>query len=257
MSIAAIAQRRRPHHGDGVMFPIRLKDLCFTPNGRAVLDGINLELGSDGISLVLGPNGAGKSVLLRMLAGLEQAHAGQLHWNGGGTPQGRIAMVFQQPMLLRDTVLANIVVGLKPLALPRTEREQRARTVLARVGLLDRATDSARLLSGGECQRLALARAWAIRPRLLLLDEPTAALDPSATEQVEAIIREIRTDGARIVMTTHNLGQAMRLADDIVFIDAGRIREHTAASRFFSRPQSPEAKLFMQGELPWRIAFND
>jgi tungstate transport system ATP-binding protein len=127
--------------------------------------------------------------------------------------------------------------------------------VLHRVGLSHRAADPARQLSGGERQRLALARAWAVRPRLLLLDEPTAALDPTATEAVEQIVREIRTDGAKIVMTTHNLGQAMRISDDIVFIEAGRVREHTPSARFFSRPQSHEAKLFMQGELPWRLAF--
>ncbi len=118
-----------------------------------------------------------------------------------------------------------------------------------------RARDSARHLSGGERQRLALARAWAVRPRLLLLDEPTAALDPTATEAVESIVREIRTDGAKVLMTTHNLGQAMRLADDIVFIEAGRVREHSPSARFFSRPLSQEARLFIRGELPWRIAF--
>jgi tungstate transport system ATP-binding protein len=126
---------------------------------------------------------------------------------------------------------------------------------LHRVGLGHRSEDSARLLSGGEKQRLALARAWVARPRLLLLDEPTASLDPTATEAVESIVREIRTEGAKILMTTHNLGQAMRVSDDIVFIDAGKVREHTPTARFFSYPQSPEAKLFIQGELPWRIAF--
>jgi len=239
------------------MFPIRLEQLRFTPNGRTVLDGLDLELGGEGISVVLGPNGAGKSVLMRMLAGLEHPHGGRIAWNGGTRPDGRIAMVFQQPMLLRSSVFDNVAVGLKPLRLARGEIETRVAAVLARVGLADRAGDSARLLSGGERQRLALARAWAMRPRLLLLDEPTASLDPTATEQVEAIVREIRTDGARIVMTTHNLGQAMRISDDIVFIEAGRIREHTPAARFFSRPRSHEAKLFIQGELPWRMPFND
>ncbi|MGB2816361.1 MAG: ATP-binding cassette domain-containing protein, partial [Burkholderiaceae bacterium] len=114
----------------------------------------------------------------------------------------------------------------------------------------------ARLLSGGEKQRLALARAWAARRPLLLLDEPTANLDPTATEAVEQIVREIRTDGARIVMTSHNLAQAMRVADDIVFLSAGRVVEHAPAARFFRKPQSQEARLFLQGELPWRISFD-
>jgi tungstate transport system ATP-binding protein len=158
-------------------------------------------------------------------------------------------------MLLRASVFANVGLALKPLGLARLQVQQRTMEVLHRVGLGHRSEDSARLLSGGEKQRLALARAWVARPRLLLLDEPTASLDPTATEAVESIVREIRTEGAKILMTTHNLGQAMRVSDDIVFIDAGKVREHTPTARFFSYPQSPEAKLFIQGELPWRIAF--
>ena len=238
------------------MFPILLQDLRFTPSGRPVLAGIDLELGGEGISVVLGPNGAGKSVLLRMLAGLERPDGGRIAWNGAGLPERAIAMLFQQPMLLRASVADNAALGLKPLQLTRDEVRRRVARVLERVGLAHRARDSARHLSGGERQRLALARAWAVQPRLLLLDEPTAALDPTATEAVEALIREIRTDGARIVMTTHNLGQAMRISDDIVFIEAGRVREHTPSTRFFSRPSSPEARLFIQGELPWRISFD-
>ncbi|HNA29599.1 MAG TPA: ATP-binding cassette domain-containing protein, partial [Thiobacillaceae bacterium] len=199
---------------------------------------------------------AGKSVLLRMLAGLERPDGGRIAWNGAGLPERAIAMLFQQPMLLRASVADNAALGLKPLQLTRDEVRRRVARVLERVGLAHRARDSARHLSGGERQRLALARAWAVQPRLLLLDEPTAALDPTATEAVEALIREIRTDGARIVMTTHNLGQAMRISDDIVFIEAGRVREHTPSARFFSRPSSPEARLFIQGELPWRISFD-
>ena len=239
------------------MFPIRLEQVHFTPNGRVVLSGVDLCVQGEGITLILGPNGAGKTVLLRVLAGLERIHGGCVAWNGAGTPAERIAMVFQQPVLLRTTVAENAALGLRPLGLPRAEVQRRTAEVLGRVGLIHRARDSARQLSGGERQRLALARAWAVRPRLLLLDEPTAALDPTATEAVESIVREIRTDGAKVLMTTHNLGQAMRLADDIVFMAAGRLREHSPAARFFSRPQSEEARMFIRGELPWRIAFPD
>jgi len=239
------------------MFPIHLEHLRFTPNGRTVLAGINLDLSGEGISVILGPNGSGKSVLIRMLAGLERPDGGHISWKGNCNPAGQIAIVFQHPMLLRTTVAANVALGLKPLELTRSEIAKRVGEMLDRVGLAHRATDSARLLSGGERQRLTLARAWAVRPRLLLLDEPTAALDPTATEAVEQLVREIRTDGAKVVMTTHNLGQAMRISDDIVFIDAGLVREHTPSARFFSRPQSPEARLFMKGELPWRISFDD
>lgn len=239
------------------MFPIKLSQVGFTPDGRSVLAGVDLEIDVDGITVVLGPNGAGKTILLRMLAGLQAPHGGTIRWNGNGLPAAGIAMVFQHPVLLRSSVFHNAGLGLQPLGLSRTEIQRRTQHTLERVGLAHRAADSARLLSGGERQRLALARAWAMQPKLLLLDEPTAALDPSATESVERIIREIRSDGARIVMTTHNLGQAMRIADDIVFLASGRVIERAPASRFFARPQTNEAKLFIQGELPWRIAFDD
>lgn len=238
------------------MFPLRISGLRFQPNGRAVLDGLDLELSGEGISVILGPNGTGKTLLLRLLAGLLPADGGSICWGGADRPDGRMAMVFQQPMLLRLSVFANVEFALRPQALGAAQRRERTNEVLARVGLAHRANDCARLLSGGERQRLALARAWAMRPRLLMLDEPTASLDPSATEAVERIIREIRTEGAKVVMTTHNLGQATRLADDVVFLADGRVQEHVAAQRFFAHPQSAAARAFMQGELPWRIAFD-
>ena len=238
------------------MFPLRLSGLRFAPEGRAVLDGLDLELSGEGISVILGPNGAGKTLLLRLLAGLLPAHGGSIAWGDAPQPDGRLAMVFQQPMLLRLSVLTNIEFALRPQALTPAERRTRTIEVLERVGLAHRVRDCARLLSGGERQRLALARAWAMRPRLLLLDEPTASLDPTATDAVERIIREIRTEGAKVLMTTHNLGQATRLADDIIFLADGRVQEHDSAQRFFARPQSPAARAFLQGELPWRIAFD-
>lgn len=238
------------------MFPLRISGLRFVPNGRAILDHLDLEVSGEGISVILGPNGTGKTLLLRLLAGLLPATGGSIDWAGATQPGGRLAMVFQQPMLLRMSVFTNVEFALRPQAMSAAERRARTDEVLERVGLAHRATDCARLLSGGERQRLALARAWAMRPRLLLLDEPTASLDPSATEQVERIIREIRTEGAKVLMTTHNLGQATRLADDIIFLADGRVQEHAPAQRFFARPQSPAARAFLQGELPWRIAFD-
>lgn len=238
------------------MFPVCLEGVQYRPGGHPVLNGVDLTLGGEGITALLGPNGAGKTVLLRTVAGLVRPDGGAIRWGERDRPGGETAMVFQHPMILRGSVAWNVALGLQPLGLPRAEVAQRTAAVLARVGLAHRAGDPARHLSGGERQRLALARAWATRPRLLLLDEPTAALDPGATEAVEGIVREIRTDGTRVLMTTHNLAQALRLADDIVFIVGGRVREHTATTRFFARPQSPEARLFIQGELPWRIPFD-
>lgn len=238
------------------MLPISVRDVRFLPAGRPVLAGVDLELGGEGITVVLGPNGAGKSVLLRVLAGLLVPDAGTVQWGDHAAPAEAAAIVFQQPALIRASVRANVELALLPLGMARGERAVRVRQVLERVGLAHRAGDAARLLSGGEKQRLALARAWAARRPLLLLDEPTASLDPTATEAVEQIVREIRTDGARIVMTSHNLAQAMRLADDIVFLSEGRVVEHAPAARFFRKPQSQEARLFLQGELPWRISFD-
>ena len=169
------------------IFPLRISDLRYQPNGREVLAGIDLELGDEGITLVLGPNGAGKSVLLRAICGLVQPSSGSMAWGAeqGARPEQGVMMVFQRPMMLRASALHNVALGLKPLDLSRRERESRALAMLERIGLADRAGDSARQLSGGEQQRLALARAWLTKPRLLLLDEPTASLDPSASADAQ------------------------------------------------------------------------
>ncbi|QID18612.1 phosphate ABC transporter ATP-binding protein [Nitrogeniibacter mangrovi] len=237
------------------LFPLRLQQVHFSPNGRHVLDGVDLTLTGDGITIVLGPNGAGKSVLLRTLCGLIPPSSGVLDYGGQPFDGARIGMVFQHPMMLRSSVLENVTLGLRPRGVGRREREACGLAMLERIGLADRARDNARRLSGGEQQRLALGRVWLTRPQLLLLDEPTASLDPSAVEAVETIVREIRTDGAKIVMTTHNLGQATRLADDIVFLAEGKVREHASVRGFFTQPASEEAKRFIEGELPWHVAF--
>jgi len=198
--------------------------------------------------VVLGPNGAGKSVLLRTLHGLIAPTAGTVSWSR----PVRQAMVFQRPVMLRRSALANLRYALAVNGVTEPERTSRATAALARVGLEKIADRPARVLSGGEQQRLALARAWALRPGILFLDEPTASLDPGATAEVERVIASIAAEGTRLVMTTHNLGQARRLADEIVFIHAGRAAERTAADRFFDQPASNEARLFLQGELPWK-----
>lgn len=236
-------------------FPLQLHDVRFAPGERVVLDGVNLELRGDGITVVLGPNGAGKSVLLRALCGLIVPTSGAIDWNGQPFERNGVAMVFQHPVMLRTSVLDNVTLGLRPLGATRAERQRRGLQILAAIGLADRARDNARRLSGGEKQRLALGRAWLTEPRVMLLDEPTASLDPSGVESLERIVRQIRTDGTKIIMTTHNLGQATRLADDIVFLSGGRVCEHAPVQRFFSRPASAEARQFIKGELPWHLAF--
>jgi tungstate transport system ATP-binding protein len=229
-------------------FLLEARDLTVVLGGVRALDGLTLALEPGVRTVVLGPNGAGKSVLLRTLHGLIPPTSGSVTWQR----PTRQAMVFQRPVMLRRSALANIRYALAVNGVAEPERSRLAAQALARVGLEPIASRPARVLSGGEQQRLALARAWALRPGILFLDEPTASLDPGATAEIERVIDSIAAEGTRIVMTTHNLGQARRLADEIVFIHAGRAAERTAADRFFDQPDSNEARRFLQGELPWK-----
>ena len=174
-------------------------------------------------------------------------------WGGAGavSVSRRQAMVFQRPVMLRRSALANLEYALALQDVPRGERTRLSREAIERVGLAHIADRPARVLSGGEQQRLALARAWALRPEILFLDEPTASLDPTATREVEAAIDAIHADGTKIVMTTHNLGQARRLGDEILFLNQGRLAERAPAERFFTAPATAEAAAFIRGELPW------
>jgi tungstate transport system ATP-binding protein len=227
---------------------LEARDVAVVLGGVRALDGLTLTLEPGLRTIVLGPNGAGKSVLLRTLHGLIAPTSGTVSWH----KPARQAMVFQRPVMLRRSAFANITYALSVNGVPEPERTRRAAAALARVGLHSLARRPARVLSGGEQQRLALARAWALEPEILFLDEPTASLDPGATAEIERVIASIAAEGTRIVMTTHNLGQARRLADEIVFIHAGRVTERTPADRFFDRPASDEARQFLEGELPWK-----
>jgi tungstate transport system ATP-binding protein len=236
---------------DGSILPLCLEKVCFASSGRLLLDHISLQLGYGLRTVVLGANGAGKSLLLRLCHGLLQPTAGMLRWavNDTRTLRHNQAMVFQRPVLLRRSVTANVAYALAVQGIPRNSRRQLVNRALEQVGLSALAHQPARVLSGGEQQRLALARAWALRPQVLFLDEPTANLDPSATRLIEHIIDVIHRDGTKIVMTTHDLGQARRHADEVVFLHRGRLLEHTPAARFFTRPKSIEAKAFLAGDL--------
>ena len=235
------------------MLPLKLEDVCFTAGGRAIIDRVSFELAAGPRTVILGSNGAGKSVLMRLCHGLLKPTAGRIEWRGSrdeGRPRAQ-AMVFQRPVMLRRSALDNVTYGLKLARVARPERERRARAVLDAVGLSSVADRPARVLSGGEQQKLALARARALEPEVLFLDEPTANLDPSATREVERIVDDIHSSGTKIVMTTHNLGQARRLADEILFLSGGRLAEHAPVERFFAQPSTAEAAAFIKGELPW------
>jgi tungstate transport system ATP-binding protein len=162
-------------------------------------------------------------------------------------------MVFQRPVMFRRSALGNLRFALAIAGVPASERDRRARDALERVGLVTISHQPARVLSGGEQQRLALARAWMLEPEVLFLDEPTANLDPGATREIERIVGAIHAAGTKIVMVTHNLGQAQRLADEILFLHDGRLAERTAAADFFRKPATAEAAAYLEGELPWRI----
>ena len=219
--------------------------LSLRESGTHIVEEVTLDLAASR-TVVLGPNGAGKSTLLRLIHGLLHPSSGGLRWPRPLT-QG---MVFQRPIMLRTTAIANVMYGLKLKGLPAAECARRAAAALERVGLPHLAQRPARLLSGGEQQRVALARAWALEPELLILDEPTASLDPASSREVERIVGEIAAAGTIILMTTHNLGQARRMADEIVFIDRGHVVEQTPVAQFFSLPQTDAAQRFLKEEIP-------
>ncbi|HEX9180052.1 MAG TPA: ATP-binding cassette domain-containing protein [Burkholderiales bacterium] len=235
--------------GTDEVFPLVLEEVSFRAKDRSIIDRVSLAMDRDVRTVILGPNGAGKSVLMRLMHGLLQPSSGRIAWCGREERPEAQAMVFQRPVVLRTTALRNVAYGLKLAGVPRTERAARGAAALERVGLSHLAGRPAKVFSGGEQQRLALARAWALEPRILFLDEPTASLDPNAARDVERIIGEIAATGCKIVMTTHNLGQARRLADEIVFLDSGRVAEYTPANVFFRCPRSAEADAFIRGEL--------
>ncbi|MES2749814.1 MAG: ATP-binding cassette domain-containing protein [Pseudomonadota bacterium] len=215
-----------------------------------ILDCLSLTITSGAPTLVVGPNGAGKSTLLRLCMGLTTPTDGRITWGGrADVKPTRRAFVFQRPVMLRRTAAANITYGLTHAGYPRAKLAARTAELLERVGLSDLATRSARRLSGGEQQRLALARALARDPELLLLDEPTASLDPAATRSVEEIVRAAAQSGIKIVMASHDLGQVRRLAGDVVFMVRGAVREQALAEDFLKNPSTPEAAAFVRGDL--------
>jgi tungstate transport system ATP-binding protein len=235
---------------DSTVLPLVLDEVSFAVRGKTIIDRVSCEFAAGLRTIILGPNGAGKSVLMRLCHGLLAPTSGRVVWRGRSNGR-RQAMVFQRPVMLRRSALANVTYALKLAGVAKRERTLRAEDVLEAVGLSSVATRAARVLSGGEQQKLALARAWALGPEVLFLDEPTANLDPLATREVETIIGQIRASGTKIVMTTHNLGQARRLGDEILFIDGGRLLERARVEAFFALPSSAEAAAFIKGELPW------
>jgi tungstate transport system ATP-binding protein len=231
-----------------MILPLRVAGVSFAAGGRAIIDGVSLDIEAGPSTIILGANGAGKSVLMRLMHGLLQPSAGRVEWRAEGARRHQ-AMVFQRPVMLRRSALANVIYPLEFAGVRRAAKV--AMEALEEVGLAHVAHRPARVLSGGEQQRLALARAWALHPEVLFLDEPTANLDPGATREIENIIKAFDAAGTKIVMSTHSLGQARRLGDEVIFLHQGRVAERAPIEKFFPQPASPEAAAFVKGELPW------
>jgi tungstate transport system ATP-binding protein len=230
--------------------PVRLVEVRILAGEVAILDGVTLTLDAGPPSVLIGPNGAGKTTLLRAAMGLIPVTSGLITWGGREvSPPTRRAIMFQRPAMLRRSTAGNIRYALAAAGVPRARREARVAELMADVGLTGLERRPARRLSGGEQQRLALARTLARDPALLFLDEPTASLDPAATKAIEDIVRTVTVRGVKVVMSTHDLGEAKRIGGEIVLLHRGRLIESGPAAQFFAAPRSEQARKFIAGEL--------
>jgi tungstate transport system ATP-binding protein len=230
--------------------PVVLDDVQVRAGETVILDGISLRFAAGPPTVLIGPNGSGKSTLLRLAMGLVPPLSGRISWGGSpATGSSRRALVFQRPVMLRRTAAGNLHFALASASIPREHRRSRVHELLRLVGLEAVADRPARRLSGGEQQRLALARALARDPEVLFLDEPTASLDPRGTKAIEEVIRTLAERGIKIVMATHDLSEAKRLAGEIVLLHRGCVVETGPADTFFAGPSTSDARRFLAGEL--------
>ena len=249
---AMVAADGAPVAAASMVLPITARGVVVARAGRNLIDGIDLTLSGGGVTAILGPNGAGKSLLLRVLGHLVVPDRGVVAWAGRSPDRARaprIGFVFQKPVLLRRSVRANVEYALAAIGIRGAARRTRARGVLEAASLHHLAERPARLLSGGEQQRLALARALSTGPQALLLDEPTSSLDPAATLAIETLIGSARANGTTIALVTHDVAQARRLADEVAFVNHGRLTERTPAGNFFAAPRSESARAYLEGRI--------
>ena len=223
---------------------VALSEVSVIANGKSLLSGIDLTIYEGESVVVLGANGAGKSTLLKLCNAIISPSLGRVQT----PPVHEQSLIFQRPALLQRTVLDNVRFVLSICGVTESACTERAQRALAACNLSAAASQQARSLSGGEQQRLALARAWACKPRLLLADEPTANLAPAALRDVEALLQAVQCEGTTLVLTTHNVAQARRLARRIIFLDSGRIVEDRPAAEFFASPRSAAARTYLEGE---------
>lgn len=235
------------------VLPLVAEKLTVVRDGRRLIDGVDFTLSAEpGITVMLGPNGAGKSLLLQLLTGLMAPDSGTVTWAGQPPSPAlskRIGYVFQKPVLLRRSVLANVAFSLAATGCPKDLIGDRSSLALAMAGLCGLAHQPAHSLSGGEQQRLALARAISCNPAVLVLDEPTAHLDPGSTAAIEKLVVQAAAMGAAVLLVTHDTAQARRLAGDIIFMNSGRILEARAGAAFFNEPATDQARAYLAGQL--------
>lgn len=231
--------------------PLTLTQVSYTCAHVRLIDELDLTINSPGNSVILGHNGAGKSLLLKLLHGVITPSGGHIHWQQD-RPQPQQywrTLLLQKPSFFDRSVRYNVEFVLQLAKVPKAQRQQRCDEALQVCALRDMAERNASTLSGGEAQKLSLARAWVLKPAILLMDEPTVALDPPSVISFEKIIHQFVQAQTKIIMTTHDLAQAKRMADDIVFMHAGKILEHRPAQDFFAKPDSEHAQRFISGEL--------
>ncbi len=232
------------------ILPVTLCDVVVRKRAKTIIGPVSTTLNETGFTVVMGSNGSGKTSLLRVVNGLERLAEGAISWScEAQVALHEQAFVFQMPIMLRRTVMANVAYPMIVKGYSVSEANSRALDWIERIGLLAVAHQNATLLSGGEKQKLAIVRALVANPQLLILDEPTANLDGRATREIEAILQETNRAGTRVIMSTHNIGQAKRLADDVIFLHRGKIHEQAPADDFFKKPATREAAAFLRGDI--------
>ncbi len=230
------------------ILPLRLTNATAHMRGKKLVGPVSLTLAPTGFTMVIGPNGAGKTTLLRLMHGLQRCSSGTVAW-AKDDARNKQAFVFQAPIMMRRKVVDNLIYPLRLRGLSKAAALEKATHCAGNFGLADLLDNWAPLLSGGEKQKLSLARALITEPEILFLDEPCASLDGRATREIEAILQQVQARGTRVVMSTHDMGQARRLAGDIVFMLHGKIHEQAEVERFFTAPKTPEAKGFINGDI--------
>jgi len=233
-----------------VIFPLKMHNATAHFRKKRLVGPVDITIEAEGFTIVMGPNGAGKTTLLRLMHGLQRCSGGVIEW---AVPQAaareKQAYVFQSPIMMRRKVIDSIAYPLRLRGLGASAARAKALECAGRFGLESLLDSWAPMLSGGEKQKLSLARALVIRPDILFLDEPCANLDGRAIREIEEILLDAQAAGTRIIMSTHDMGQARRLAHDIVFMYDGKIHERTSADTFFTTPATKEAQAFINGEI--------